>query len=161
MRITMKETRFGSPDGSKVNEYEAGKAYDVPPDLANDFIAAGVAVSDEPDQPITLTWPPTDEQLNEMSFSALGVLLEDKGIALGPLKGVDARLAAIRNLIADENTAADKPVLPTDADIDGMDESTLATLLTARGIDVGPIPTLDEGKAKLKELIAGERAAQA
>lgn len=107
MRIKMKETRFGSPDGIKVNEYVAGAAYDVSADLAKDFIAAGVAESEELPT-VAPVWPPSEEDIVSASFSALGVLLESKGVALGPLKSVEARQAALRELIAaDEKEAAE------------------------------------------------------
>lgn len=209
MRIKMKETRFGSPNGIAVNEYEKDKSYDVTADLAKDFLAAGVAISDEPEEPMTLSWPPTDAQIDEMSFSALGVLLEGKGAALGPLKSVETRQAAIRELIAaeaplpwppgnDEGKVPDahlarelkargvdistlttreaaeaklrelmgltdddaKVEIPTDAQIDEMDESAVAALLTARTVDVKAFANLDDARAKLKELAAEERTAQ-
>lgn len=123
MRITMKETRFGSPDGVTVNEYLRDTAYDVSADLGKDFIAAGVAVTDEPKEAAALAWPPTDEQLGEMSFSALGVLLEGKGVALGPLKSVESRIAAIRELIEGDKP---NPALLTDDHMGAVGKTTAA-----------------------------------
>jgi len=50
MRITMRETRLGSPNGRDVHTYEAGETYDadtIPPvddDLASVFLREGWAV---------------------------------------------------------------------------------------------------------------------
>lgn len=46
MRVTMTETRNGSPDGITVQTYEAGTAHNLPDDLANVFLSEGWAVCD-------------------------------------------------------------------------------------------------------------------
>ena len=43
MEIRMLETKSGSPDGLTVQNYSAGRVYDVPEALATVFIAMGVA----------------------------------------------------------------------------------------------------------------------
>lgn len=44
MKITMKATRLGSPNGYDVKEYMAGETYDVPADLAAAFIGSNAAL---------------------------------------------------------------------------------------------------------------------
>lgn len=39
MKLTMKQTIMGSPDGNEVREYMAGEVYDVPESLAGVFLA--------------------------------------------------------------------------------------------------------------------------
>lgn len=43
MKVKMIKTMKGSPDGIQVNEYEAGKEYDLPEGLANNFLGQDVA----------------------------------------------------------------------------------------------------------------------
>lgn len=42
-KITMLETRKGSPDGVNVNTYEAGASYALPESLAATFVSIGAA----------------------------------------------------------------------------------------------------------------------
>lgn len=50
MRVRMKETRKGSPDGLTISEYVAGRVYEIPFDLASVFVREGwgVVVDVEP-----------------------------------------------------------------------------------------------------------------
>ena len=41
--VTMTATRLGSPDGIAVHTYEAGRSYDLPEGLADNFIGQGAA----------------------------------------------------------------------------------------------------------------------
>ena len=43
MKIKMVKTSLGSPDGIKVQQYEAGKVYDVPEELGLLFVESEVA----------------------------------------------------------------------------------------------------------------------
>jgi hypothetical protein len=43
VKIKMRVTAGGSPDGVTVNEYEAGVTYDVPRDLADTMVKYGLA----------------------------------------------------------------------------------------------------------------------
>ena len=45
MKIRMKETKLGSPDGALVTEYKKGRTYDVPDKLADAFVKAGWATA--------------------------------------------------------------------------------------------------------------------
>lgn len=47
MKIRMLETKKGSPDGIRINEYEIGKKYDIPKSLAEAFLRAGWAEEDK------------------------------------------------------------------------------------------------------------------
>jgi len=44
MKITMKRTCYGSPDGVRVDEYKAGESYDIRESLAEIFLKEGWAV---------------------------------------------------------------------------------------------------------------------
>jgi len=44
MKINMKQTRYGSPDGVQVEEYKKGETYDVRETLAAIFLKEGWAV---------------------------------------------------------------------------------------------------------------------
>jgi len=46
-RIRMLQTKFGSPDGIQVYQYQAGQVYTVPDELANIFLSQGWAVEDK------------------------------------------------------------------------------------------------------------------
>ena len=46
-RIRMIQTRYGSPDGIQVLQYQAGQVYSVPDDLANVFLSQGWAEEDK------------------------------------------------------------------------------------------------------------------
>ena len=46
-RIRMLQTKFGSPDGIQVYQYQAGQLYTVPDELANIFLSQGWAVEDK------------------------------------------------------------------------------------------------------------------
>lgn len=46
-RIRMIQTRFGSPDGIQVFQYQAGQVYTVPDSLADVFLAQGWAEEDK------------------------------------------------------------------------------------------------------------------
>ncbi len=46
-RIRMIQTRYGSPDGIQVLQYQAGQIYSVPDDLANVFLSQGWAEEDK------------------------------------------------------------------------------------------------------------------
>jgi hypothetical protein len=43
----MLQTKFGSPDGIQVYQYQAGQVYTVPDELANIFLSQGWAVEDK------------------------------------------------------------------------------------------------------------------
>jgi len=43
MRIKMRSTRLGSPDGIQVNSYQAGETYEVPDQLGQVFLDEGWA----------------------------------------------------------------------------------------------------------------------
>lgn len=47
MKVRMTQTTKGSPDGIQVNEYEAGKKYDLPESLASVFLGQGFAEEDK------------------------------------------------------------------------------------------------------------------
>lgn len=47
MKIKMIKTTDGSPDGININTYEKGKKYDIPEDLAGNFIGQNAAVEDK------------------------------------------------------------------------------------------------------------------
>lgn len=47
MKLRMLTTMKGSPDGIQVNEYLAGRKYDLPRDLANNFLGQNVAEEDK------------------------------------------------------------------------------------------------------------------
>ncbi len=47
MEIRMLRTLKGSPDGFEVREYEAGRKYDVPEGLAENFLGQGAAEEDK------------------------------------------------------------------------------------------------------------------
>lgn len=46
-RIRMIQTRYGSPDGIQVLQYQAGQVYSIPDDLANVFLSQGWAEEDK------------------------------------------------------------------------------------------------------------------
>jgi len=46
-RIRMLQTKFGSPDGIQVYQYQAGQVYTVPKELANIFLSHGWAMEDK------------------------------------------------------------------------------------------------------------------
>lgn len=46
-RVRMIQTRYGSPDGIQVFQYQAGQVYSVPDDLANVFLSQGWAEEDK------------------------------------------------------------------------------------------------------------------
>jgi len=52
MRVRMKETRKGSPDGLTISEYVAGRVYEIPFDLAEVFVREGwsIVVEVEPEE---------------------------------------------------------------------------------------------------------------
>lgn len=47
MRVRMKTTRRGSPDGIHAVEYEVGKVYDLPPSLAQPWLERGICEEDK------------------------------------------------------------------------------------------------------------------
>lgn len=47
MRVRMVETRRAAPDSVRAQIYEAGKAYDVPDELARMWLASGRAMEDK------------------------------------------------------------------------------------------------------------------
>lgn len=51
MKIRMKETKKGSPDGVQVFDYKKGRTYDLPDRLADAFVRAGWAVATKPSKP--------------------------------------------------------------------------------------------------------------
>ena len=51
MKVRMKETKKGSPDGVQVFEYKKGRTYDLPDRLANAFVRAGWATAVKPPKP--------------------------------------------------------------------------------------------------------------
>ena len=51
MKVRMKETKKGSPDGVEVNEYKKGRTYDLPDRLAGAFVRAGWATVVKPPKP--------------------------------------------------------------------------------------------------------------
>jgi hypothetical protein len=117
MKIKMLETRLGSPNGYEVRTYVKDASYEVPADLGNDLITgkyaeviddAKPAISaSESENGDTVTWPPTDEALDAMSFENLGKLLTTQGVAdITSLKSKEARRAAIRDLIAKQTEDA-------------------------------------------------------
>lgn len=55
MRITMTETRPGSPDGTRKQTYQAGESYDLPESLATSFVNAGWASAGERKRPETIS----------------------------------------------------------------------------------------------------------
>jgi len=60
MRVQMRGTHRGSPDGINVESYEEGKSYDLPSDLAEVFVREGWAVAVEaPPAPAPKTEPET------------------------------------------------------------------------------------------------------
>lgn len=46
-RIRMVQTRYGSPDGIQVLQYQAGQVYSIPDSLANIFLSEGWAEEDK------------------------------------------------------------------------------------------------------------------
>jgi hypothetical protein len=48
MKIKMKHTRYGSPDGVRVDEYKKGETYDIRETLATIFLKEGWAVKVDP-----------------------------------------------------------------------------------------------------------------
>ncbi|MBR2691784.1 MAG: hypothetical protein IKE42_28345 [Aquamicrobium sp.] len=48
-KVLMLRNKLGSPDGVKVNHYDAGQVYDVPVALADSFITDRVAELVEPE----------------------------------------------------------------------------------------------------------------
>jgi len=46
-RIRMIQTKYGSPDGIQVLQYQAGQVYLVPDELANVFLSQGWAEEDK------------------------------------------------------------------------------------------------------------------
>lgn len=108
--VTMIATTPGSPNGIEVNTYEAGQTYDLPDELADTFLAdktAKLAQGDgQEEAEENLTWPPTDEQIDEAGHDDLGALLTSQGVDPAPLKSKDARRGAIRDLIAKQKAEA-------------------------------------------------------
>jgi len=51
MKIRMKDTKKGSPDGVLVNEYQKRRIYDLPDRLADAFVRAGWASIVKPQEP--------------------------------------------------------------------------------------------------------------
>lgn len=48
MKVKMKETKKGSPDGIRVIEYQKGKTYDLPEELAEPWVDQDVAAAVRP-----------------------------------------------------------------------------------------------------------------
>lgn len=46
-RIRMLQTRYGSPDGIQVFQYQAGQIYSIPDNLADIFLSQGWAQEDK------------------------------------------------------------------------------------------------------------------
>ena len=61
MKIRMKETKLGSPDGVQVIDYQKGKTYDLPERLAGAFVKQGWALVVKPQKPPE----PEEEELLE------------------------------------------------------------------------------------------------
>jgi len=47
MRVRMLTDRRGSPDGIHAELYQAGQVYDLPPDLAEPWLAKGICEQDK------------------------------------------------------------------------------------------------------------------
>lgn len=58
MKITMTNTREGSPDGVTVNTYTAGQEYNVPARLGSLFVASGDATEEAKAPPAQPQTPP-------------------------------------------------------------------------------------------------------
>lgn len=65
MRITMKSSQLGSPDGVRVESFEKGVSYDVTDSLGKEFIAAGFAVEGDARKTITAPPPAKADKANE------------------------------------------------------------------------------------------------
>ena len=51
MKVRMKETKKGSPDGVQVFDYKKGRTYDLPDRLSEAFVRAGWASLVKPQKP--------------------------------------------------------------------------------------------------------------
>lgn len=51
MKIKMTQDKKGSPNGIQVIDYEKGKVYDIPAELAEPWIARKLAVAVKPAEP--------------------------------------------------------------------------------------------------------------
>lgn len=142
----------GAPFGHTVVDYAEGWTGPLPVDLADAFIRGKSAEEIAPEGgPIVIVpaWPPSDEEIEGLSFSALGVLLEQKGAALGPLKSEDARRAALREIIVGETVAP----WPAGQDEGKIPDAKLAAWLRAKGVDISTLKTREEAEAKLREFV--------
>lgn len=150
--IKMLKDDRGAPEGHTVVDYPKDFTGPVRLDLADAFITSGSA-EELPDlnAPVVLlgSWPPSGEEIAKLSFSALGVLLEGKGVALGPLKSEGLRREALLDLIEAEAP----PPWPAGNDEGKIPDKALARQLKAQGVDLSTITTRDAAEAKLRELM--------
>jgi hypothetical protein len=147
--IKMLKADRGAPEGHTVVDFPEGFTGKVNADLADAFIASGSAEELPSDEGVVIvpSWPPTDEQILALTFSGLGVLLEQKGVALGPLKSEEARRDALRDVIDDEFV----PPWPAYEGTDRIKDVVLARKLKAAGVDITLLKSRDDAEAKLRE----------
>lgn len=144
-----------SPTPTTIVEYAKGDVKTLPLELADTLLRdKDVEEVIDTTGPVILipAWPPTDEQIRELSFSALGVLLEQREVPLGPLKSEDARREALREIILSEAP----PPWPPGFDEGKVPDRKLAAHLKAAGVDLSTITSREQAEAKLRELMGVE-----
>ncbi len=151
-KIKMLKDDRGAPHGHTVVCFGKDDVVTVPVALAHEFITSGSAeevVEASGPSAIISQWPPSNDEIENLTFSALGVLLEGKGVALGALKSEEARRSALRELIIDEQPAP----WPASDDQGKVPDAKLAKMLREKGVDISTLKTREEAETKLRELM--------